>query len=133
MDSILTSVKKILGIEEDYEQFDADLIIHINSVFMILEQLGVGKKEPFVIADKTATWRDFLGDDAELIAAVPSYVAMKVRLMFDPPSSQALLASMERIVSELEQRVMYIGDREETDATAGNVKESSLQSRNDTL
>lgn len=61
-DSVLTSIKKLLGIAEEYEHFDADLIIHINSVFSILTQLGVGPSKGFMIEDKNATWKDFISD-----------------------------------------------------------------------
>ena len=60
MDSILTSIKKLLGIEEDYEQFDFDIITHINSVFAILTQLGVGPSEGFWITDKYTIWEDYI-------------------------------------------------------------------------
>ena len=84
MDSILTSVKKLLGLTEEYTAFDTDLIMHINSVLMILRQMGVGPQEGFGIVDATATWSDFCKNKAD-IEAVKSYVAMKVRLLFDPP------------------------------------------------
>lgn len=106
MESILTSIKKLLGIEEDYEHFDADIIMHINSVFMILTQLGVGPSEGFIIEDKSATWSDFL-DDTELVnlAAVKSFIHLKVRLLFDPPSSSGSIESMNKLLSELEWRL----------------------------
>lgn len=110
MDSILTSIKKLLGISEDYEHFDADIIMHINSVLMILTQLGVGPEEGFSIRDKTKTWADFLGEDMALIEGVRSYVYMKVRLMFDPPTSSAAIESMTRLANEFEWRLNVAGD-----------------------
>lgn len=104
MDSILTSVKKMLGITEDYEHFDADLIMHINSVFMILTQLGVGPSEGFSIENKTDTWDDFVSSDSNL-EAVKSYMYLKVKLLFDPPLSSAVMESMNRMISELEWRL----------------------------
>lgn len=103
--SILTSIKKLLGITEEYEQFDTDIIIHINTVLSILSQMGVGSTTPFSISDKTALWTDFLGtkDDLEM---VKSYVYMKVRLMFDPPTSSAL-NSMTELIKELETRLYF--------------------------
>lgn len=103
-ESILTSIKKLLGIAEEYDQFDTDIIIHINSVFMILTQLGVGPSEGFSIKDKTETWNDFISDDKKL-ESVKSYVYMKVRLLFDPPISSAVMDCMNRMVSELEWRL----------------------------
>lgn len=110
MDSILTSIKKLLGISEDYEHFDADIIMHINSVLAILAQLGVGPEEGFSIRDKTKTWADFLGNDSTLLDGVRSYVYMKVRLMFDPPTSSAVIESMTRLTNEFEWRLNVAGD-----------------------
>ena len=63
MESILTSIKKLLGITEEYEHFDVDIIMHINSVFMILTHLGVGPAEGFSIKDKTTTWDEFVAEN----------------------------------------------------------------------
>lgn len=104
MESILTSVKKLLGITEEYEHFDADIIMHINSVFMILTQLGVGPAEGFSIRDKTATWDEFIPNGQNL-ESVKSYMYMKVRLLFDPPASSSVMDSMNRLISELEWRL----------------------------
>lgn len=103
-ESILTSIKKLLGIPEDYEHYDADIIMHINSVFMILNQLGVGPSNGFSITDKTAVWRNFISDNNNL-EAVKSYVYMKVRLLFDPPLSSAVMECMNRMIGELEWRL----------------------------
>jgi hypothetical protein len=105
MNSILNSIKKLLGISEDYESFDADIIMHINSVFMILNQLGVGPSECFMITDKTATWDDFLPNDEVKAEAVKSYMYLKVRLMFDPPLSSVVMECMNRTINELEWRL----------------------------
>ena len=104
MESILTSIKKMLGITEEYEQFDADIIMHINSVFMILTQLGVGPSDGFSIKDKTNTWDEFIPTDNGL-EAVKSYVYMKVKLLFDPPLSSTVMESMNRMISEFEWRL----------------------------
>ena len=103
-DSILTSIKKLLGIAEDYPHFDSDLIMHINTVFMILHQMGVGTAEPFSIEDDTATWQDFLEDKKDL-AAVKNYIALKVRLTFDPPTSSSHLQAINDAISEYEWRL----------------------------
>ena len=104
MDSILNSVKKKLGIQEDYTHFDEDIIMDINSVFMILNQLGVGPDEPFTIEDEDAYWEDFI--DNTRIEAVKSYMYMKVRLMFDPPTSGFLVDSLNKQIAELEWRML---------------------------
>lgn len=105
--SILTSIKKILGIPEEHEHFDADIIMHINTVFMILNQLGVGPASGFKILDKTTMWDDYLKNDSQL-EAVKSYMGYKVRLMFDPPSSSAITESINHVVSELEWRILVM-------------------------
>lgn len=104
MESILTSIKKLLGIAEEYEHFDSDIMIHINSVFSILNQLGVGPEEGFAIKDKTAAWSDFIQDERN-IESVRSYVYLKVKLLFDPPLSSAVMESINRSISELEWRL----------------------------
>lgn len=104
MESILTSIKKMLGITEEYEHFDEDLIIHINSVFSILNQLGVGPSKGFFIENKTATWDGFVAD-ASQIQFVKSYVYLKVKLLFDPPQSSAVTEAINRQISELEWRI----------------------------
>lgn len=113
MDSILTSVKKLLGIAESYTAFDTDIIIHINSVFMILNQLGVGPEKPFTITDSKSTWTDFIGDNPN-IEAVRSYVFMKVRMLFDPPQSASVAESMNNLIAEMEWR-LNVAPREEND------------------
>ena len=103
MDSILTSIKKLLGITEEYEHFDPDIIMHINSAFMILNQLGVGPEEGFFIKDKSSTWDEFLsGSNLE---AVKTYVYLKVKLMFDPPLSSTVIEAIKSQISELEWRL----------------------------
>lgn len=106
MESILTSIKKNLGLHEEDTSFDPDLIMHINSVFGILWQMGVGPKEPFRITGTTETWSDFL--DANIkIDYLKSYVEKKVKLIFDPPLSGAVVESMNNLIKELEWR-MYV-------------------------
>ena len=104
MESILTSIKKMLGITEEYKQFDPDIIMHINSVFMILNQLGVGPSEGFRINDEYATWNEFISDD-ENLELVKSYMVMKVKLLFDPPQSSIVMEATNRMISEAEWRL----------------------------
>ena len=106
MESILTSIKKMLGIDEEYTHFDADIIMHINSVLMILTQLGVGPAEGFMIEDDTSTWVDFIPEaNAAQLHAVKSYIFMKVKLIFDPPLSSAVIESYNRQIAEFEWRL----------------------------
>lgn len=104
MDSILDSVKKLLGITKEYTAFDPDIIIHINSVFFTLNQLGVGPEEGFSISDSSTTWEDYLPEGSKL-EAVKSYIYLKVRMLFDPPTSSFVLTSMENQAKEYEWRL----------------------------
>ncbi len=104
MDSILTSIKKALGITEEYEHFDADIIMHINTILSVLTQLGVGKDSGFSIKDKSAVWTDFMPSDSRL-EMVKSYVHLRVKQLFDPPLSNAVAEAMNRSIAELEWRI----------------------------
>lgn len=106
MESILTSIKKMLGIVEEYEHFDADIIMHINSVFMVLNQIGVGPSEGFRIIDDTSVWSDFIPDANPVkLDAIKSYMYLKVRLLFDPPSSSSVMESINNQIREYEWRL----------------------------
>lgn len=112
MDSILTSIKNLLGIVEECTDFDQIIIMHINSVFSILNQLGVGPTDGFSIEDDSAVWSDFIGNDPRL-SDVKSFVYLKVRMLFDPPLSSAVAESMNRLASELEWRINVAVDPKE--------------------
>jgi hypothetical protein len=109
--SILTSTKKILGIASDYTVFDLDIITHINSAFSTLTQLGVGPALGFMINDDTEVWTDFIADDLQY-NSVKSYVFLRVRQLFDPPTTSYLISASERQIQELEWRLNV--HREET-------------------
>lgn len=111
MESILTSIKKQLGITEDVEHFDVDIMMHINSVFSTLTQLGVGPSEGFTIADKYAYWSDFIPEDRKDLEFIKSYVYLKVKLLFDPPLSSAVIESFNRMISEYEWRINVAVER----------------------
>ena len=111
MDSILTSIKKLLGMDADYTAFDTDVIIHINTALAILCQLGVGPEKGFRIRADSATWQDFVGEDTRL-DDVKDYVYLKVKLLFDPPSSSAAIQSTESLISEIEWRLNVTAEME---------------------
>ena len=115
MESILTSIKKLLGIAEEYDHFDSDLILHINSVFCTLTQLGVGPSEGFLITDKYDIWSDFIPEDSKKIEAVKSYMYLKVKMLFDPPLSSALIESTNRMINELEWRLKVAAENKSAD------------------
>lgn len=110
--SILSSVKKMLGLPEEYDAFDLDIIIHINSVFTILAQIGVGSANGFMIEDKTAIWSDFI-QDMSLYQLVKSYMVLKVRLLFDPPMSSAVLECCKTQANEYEWRLKTMAENQE--------------------
>lgn len=103
-ESILITIKKLLGLGEDYNVFDMDIIIHINMVFNILNQMGVGPKEGFIIKDENDLWSDYVRDSRKL-EMVKTYIYLKVRQIFDPGTSSALNNAIEAQISELEWRL----------------------------
>lgn len=113
MESILTSIKKVLGIHEEDTSFDVDLIMHINTVFMILRQMGIGPSKGFNISGSYDNWSDYLSDSI-LIESVKTYVALKVKLMFDPPASSAIIEAINRTITELEWRLNVQADYAKT-------------------
>lgn len=106
-ENILNSVKKSIGIVSEYDAFDDVLIIHINSVFMILAQMGVGPAKGFRLEDGSEGWSDFLSEEYENYESVKSYICMKVHLLFDPPSSSTHLEALKQSVSEFEWRLNF--------------------------
>lgn len=120
MVSILTSIKKLLGISEDDESFDTELCMHINSIFTVLNQLGVGPEEGFYISDNSKEWTDFT--PYKNIELIKTYVYLKVRLLFDPPQNSFLVDSIEkqcmeyecRICIQAEQNSLEKGDKNDT-------------------
>ena len=108
-ESILTSIKKMLGITESYTQFDMDLIIHINSVISILTQLGVGPETGFIISDKNKTWADWFTQSNDL-ESVKTYILLRVRLIFDPPANSTVVKAYEEIIRELTFRLQVTAD-----------------------
>lgn len=103
-DSILESIKKVLNVGPDDTDFDTDILMHINSVLAVLQQLGIGPETGFYVDGFDQTWADYLGEDSLHINMVKSYMAAKVRILFDPPVSSAVMESLNRICSEFEWR-----------------------------
>jgi hypothetical protein len=111
MESILGTIKKTLGIESDYDGFDTDIILHINSAFMSLSQLGVGPSSGFHIESDVEKWTDFLGE-VKTLEGVKSYIALKVRLMFDPPATSFVIEAFNREIEALEWRLQVQAEPE---------------------
>lgn len=108
-ESILVYVKRLLGIQSDYSHFDPDIIYGINAAFGVLTQLGVGPKEGFAISDDSAKWNDFVSDTTR-ISLIKEFVCLKTRLVFDPPSSAALIDVMNKSITEYEWRLYVASD-----------------------
>jgi len=103
-ESILDSTKKVIGLAEDNTDFDVDIIMHINTAFSTLNQLGVGPDDGFAIEDADAVWSDFLMDVLPL-NNIKTYIYLRVRMLFDPPTTSFTIAAMEKQIEELEWRI----------------------------
>lgn len=103
-DSILATIKKMLGLDSDYSAFDSDIIVFINSAMMTLHQLGVGPQRGFVVSDFSQTWSQFLPSD-KLLEAVKVYLHLSVKMVFDPPTSSFVMEAMSKQKEELEWRL----------------------------
>ena len=110
-ESILISVKKMLGLDSGYDAFDADIMMDINSVFFIMAQMGIGKQ--FRIEDESSTWSEYL-EGREDLEAVKTYMYAKVRQMFDPPTVGAVKEALDMTVKELEWRLFSATDLTDT-------------------
>ena len=104
MSSILNDVKKVVGLSPDYDEFDLDIIMHINTIFSVLEQLGLGPVGGYMITDGTEEWDAFLGDDLRM-NSVKTYMYLRVRLLFDPPQTAHAIAATERQIEEFGWRL----------------------------
>lgn len=131
--SILTDVKKVLGIEEQYEHFDPDIILFINMVFNTLYQLGVGSdpSQPFQISDKTSKWSDFDGSDARR-NYVKSYMSLRVRKLFDPPNNSFLLDAINKETEQLEHRMLFMEEIPALGGTAPSYAEDNYKYNEET-
>ena len=110
-ENILASTKKLLGFEEDYTAFDTDIMMYINSAFMSLHQLGVGPAAGYALSSGLETWPEFFGTYTDL-QGVKTYIYLKVRLVFDPPSTSFVLEAIKAMISEYEWRINVQVDTE---------------------
>lgn len=109
VDSILNTIKKMLGMETDYNAFDTDIIMNINSAIMILRQLGIGPLGGFSITGETETWNDLVGS-SKLYDGVKTYIYLKVKSVFDPSTSTAASDASKEMIKELEWRLSSESD-----------------------
>lgn len=114
--SILTSTKKVLGLAADYTAFDEDVLIHINSAFSTLTQLGIGPSTGFMIEDSSTDWSEFVDMDSDpQFNSVKSYVFLKTKMLFDPPQTSFVIDALNKQIEEMEWRLNV--HREETGYT----------------
>lgn len=100
-ESILLYIKKRIGLADNYNVFDKDIVGFINNAIWRLHQIGVGKAK-FFIKDEKSKWSDFLGDDESKLESVKTYVYLKTKLIFDPPANSFLVTSINEQIKELE-------------------------------
>ena len=102
-DSILMTIRKLVCGDPYADHFDTDLLVHINACFSILNQLGVGPENGFVVADETQSWSSY-SDNDRILNIVKTYVTLKVKKIFDPPLTSSVLEAMDKEIKELEWR-----------------------------
>ena len=113
MDSILTSIKKLLGITEEYTAFDSDIIMYINSAFVTLRQLGAGPEDGFAIEDAETKWTDYSSNKV-LIGIIKPYIYRKVKIAFDPPVNSTAVDAIKQAIAEDEWRINLEVDEKDT-------------------
>lgn len=110
-ESILDSIKKDLGIDPSCNDFDSNIINHINSAFMTLNQLGVGPEKGYRIKNNSNEWKEYFKEE-DNIDAVKDYIYLKVKMIFDPPINGSVIESYKQQIQELEWRLMIKGDEQ---------------------
>lgn len=113
-DSILDSVKKMLGYEPEYTEFDQEILMHINSSLFTLRQLGVGPKDGYVVSSRDQTYDDFLGEGNRIIPQVRTYLYYKTKLAWDPPQSSSVIEAYKIAINEAECRLSWEVDPKTT-------------------
>lgn len=106
-DSILLSIKKMLGMEPEFTQFDPDIILHINTIIQVLYQIGLDIPEGFVVVDQNNLWTDYIQNPryVKITSLIKQYIFMRVRMIFDPPSSQTLSTAIQESINEMQWRI----------------------------
>lgn len=110
-ESILLTIKQMLGIPSEYSVFDEELVVYINTVIAALRQLGVGPENGFAITGENESWEDYIGDTS-MYENVKAYIYLKVRMMFDPPSSSFVLEAFKNQAAEIEWRIYIQADED---------------------
>lgn len=103
-DSILMTIRKLVCGNPYADHFDTDLLVHINACFSILNQLGVGPENGFIVTDETQSWSSYIADNY-ILNMVKTYVTLKVKKIFDPPLTSSVLEAMDKEINQLEWRL----------------------------
>lgn len=106
MDSILNTVKKLLGIDADDTSFDTDVIVNINSAILGLSQMGIGPNNTFILTSKDQKWSDYIGNSLVNLESIKSYLYLKTKIIFDPPTNSTVIEAFNKSMQELEWRMM---------------------------
>lgn len=110
-ESILISTKKVLGVSEEYAEFDLDILTHINAAFGVLNQLGLGPDEGFYVEDESSVWEDYI-TKSSVLSMIRTYVFLKVRFLFDPPTTSFLINAVEEQINQHEWRINVFRESE---------------------
>ena len=106
MDSILNTIKKMLGIDSDDTDFDVDIMIHINSITPNLSQMGIGPTNGYIVTSSEQLWSDYIDSSIINLEGVKTYIYLKTKLIFDPPTNSTTIEAINKNLSELEWRMM---------------------------
>ena len=109
MNSVLNTIKKLLGLDADDDSFDSDICIGINSAILTLGQLGLGGTEGFIVTSDEQEWSDYLNDN-KLLPMVQQYIHLKTKMSFDPPQNSIVCENLKQIITELEWRIRMVSE-----------------------
>ena len=116
-DSILMTIRKLVCGNPYADHFDTDLLVHINACFSVLNQLGVGPENGFIVTDETQSWSSYIADNY-ILNMVKTYVTLKVKKIFDPPLTSSVLEAMDKEISQLEWRLNVAVDPSKPTSTS---------------
>lgn len=119
-DSILMTIRKLVCGNPYADHFDTDLLVHINACFSVLNQLGVGPENGFVVTDETQSWSSYIADNY-ILNMVKTYVTLKVKKIFDPPLTSSVLEAMDKEISQLEWRLNVAVDPSKPTSTSKTI------------
>jgi hypothetical protein len=106
MDSILNTIKKLLGIDAEDTSFDTDVIVNINLAIFNLSQIGIGPNNTFIVTSVDQTWSDYIGSSVVNLEGIKNYIYLKTKILFDPPTNSTVMAAFNNNIQELEWRMM---------------------------